>query len=229
MDMHVGMELTWIQFQVSSSATAEKFLDQNMETRNTWGDPGWRAQQARPRHTHWEAGPRSGWKFDAGSCRERCAGSGPPPTTQGMQGVQSGNVSDPDLRTARTNPVIQTAPRQRGTDAAGEKMTDADGLARQISPPNQPPACHRRESASWAGVVRGGLVPLHTVVLRSVPSIVHLQVRKFGACTRGRRGNAGAAGPASRIAAPCLAGPRSRPTHRLLRTLWMNFWLCGLG
>ena len=40
MEMHVGMELPWSMgsgFVVRS--TAEKFLERNMETHQTWGDP----------------------------------------------------------------------------------------------------------------------------------------------------------------------------------------------
>lgn len=62
MDMHVGMELPGSMdsaFVVRS--TAEKVLERNMETHQTLGDPAWRTEQARSRHTHREAGPGSGW------------------------------------------------------------------------------------------------------------------------------------------------------------------------
>ncbi len=120
--------------------------------------------------------------------------------------------------------MIQAAPHccQRGTDAAGERMTDAHGLARQISPPNPPtarcclprPSPRKRLGRVGARVPR---VPLHSVPYAS-SQIWSMHSRPWG-----KRG----------CSKPCipdrcpLSGPRSLPpnppTHTLVRTLWMNF------
>ncbi len=70
------MELTWIQLQVRPRGHSRKVSRAEHGNTQDLGRPVLaHTQQARPRvqDTHRKAGPGSGWKFDAGSCRESVA------------------------------------------------------------------------------------------------------------------------------------------------------------